>query len=70
MAGWSESPDQVVWIAPRDTSFECTCGECRRLGYTTLLHGTIARGIERAVVRCRLDHNVRIVRAAPLPALV
>jgi hypothetical protein len=69
MAAWTHDGDQTIWIAPRDTSFECVCDECRRLGYTTFLHGTIARGVEHAIVRCRLDHHVRVVRAAPLPAL-
>jgi hypothetical protein len=70
MPGWSPEPAQTIWIAPRDTSFECKCDACRRLGYVTLLHGTIARTVDHAVVRCRLDHSVRVVRAAPLPALV
>ena len=70
MAAWSDQPDQTIWIAPRDTSFECTCEACRRLGYATVLHGTIARTVEHAIFRCRLDHTVRVVRAAPLPALI
>ena len=70
MPGWSEHHDQTIWIAPRDTSFECVCEVCKRLGYATVLRGTIARTVEHAVVRCRLDHRVRVVRAAPLPALV
>ena len=70
MPSWSERPGQTIWIAARDTSFECVCEQCRRLGYTTHVHGTVARSIENAVVRCRLDHSVRVVRAAPLPALI
>ena len=70
MPSWSDQATQTIWIAPRDTSFECACDACRRLGYSTRLHGTIARNVDHAVVRCRLDHSVRVVRAAPLPALV
>ena len=70
MAAWSPGSTQTIWIAPRATSFECACDECRRRGFYDLLHGTIARSIENAVVRCRLDHSVRVVRAAPLPALI
>jgi hypothetical protein len=70
MAGWNNKTEQTIWIAPRDTSFECVCDACKRLGYDTVLHGTIARTVEHAIVRCRLDHGVRVVRAAPLPALV
>jgi hypothetical protein len=70
MTGWSEATEQTIWIAPRDTSFECVCDACRRLGYVTVLRGTIARTVELGIVRCRLDHTVRVVRAAPLPALV
>jgi hypothetical protein len=69
MAGWSEYPEQTLWIAPRATSFECACDECRRGGVYDVLHGTIARGVETAVVQCRRGHRVHLVRATPLPAL-
>ena len=70
MPGWRDEPEQTIWIAPRDTSFTCVCDACRRLGYVTPLHGTIARAIDHAVVLCPLDHPIGVVRAAPLPALV
>ena len=70
ISGWSDDTEQTMWIAPRDTSFECVCEVCRRLGYVTVLRGTIARTVDVGIVRCRLDHSVRVVRAAPLPALV
>jgi hypothetical protein len=70
MATSSDIRTQIVWIAPRDTSFDCVCEACRRLGYTTRLHATIARSVDEAVVRCRLDHEVNVVRASPLPALL
>ena len=47
MATSSDVRNQIVWIAPRDTSFDCVCEACRRLGYTTRLHATIARSVEQ-----------------------
>jgi hypothetical protein len=69
MAAWSEPREQTVWIAPRATSFECACEECRRAGVRDVLHGTIARGVESGIVRCRRGHSLHLVRATPLPAL-
>jgi hypothetical protein len=69
MAGWSEHPAQTLWIDPRATSFACACDECRRGGVDDVVRGTIARGVEAAVVRCSRGHRVHLVRATPLPAL-